>query len=375
MGTTFIMLHGMPLFLLQFERMVFKEDNPVEAWVIGITIGVAVVITIIYYLTRSHVSRSVVGGGGGAVTAPRRFRLFAMRRLASAYGLKRKQRKLLDYIFRIGGVSDPEATMRNSATLDRLFKNAYRVFTRSGKIEENQERIANLFYLRNIIEAIGDPFGSSTGGLAANNHVIINSGRDSHHVRVLSSQGQNLVTEHPKNALGTPVRFNRGSRISLSVFDKSNSGFTQDAQITGTGTSSSPGLQIALTGRQKPLTKRKSRRRDTNIRCEFFLVNLKVSGTGRRKKSSLVVDNRRFLGNIMDISVGGCALKAKAPVPVGSRMKINIGQDRSQISVLGQVLRTNRSGLAGVDIHIRFLKVPRRAFNSINSIVFRFDDR
>jgi hypothetical protein len=62
------------------------------------------------------------------------------------------------------------------------------------------------------------------------------------------------------------------------------------------------------------------------------------------------------------------------PIQVGSRLKINIDLvDSNLISVLGQAIRCNRSGNATI-IHIKFLKVPRRAFNTISTLVFGYNE-
>ena len=68
-------------------------------------------------------------------------------------------------------------------------------------------------------------------------------------------------------------------------------------------------------------------------------------------------------------------MKTSASIPVGSRLKIAIDyEDMSIITVLGQILRTNRSGAVGTILHVKFLKVPRRAFNSINAMVYDYDN-
>ena len=106
-----------------------------------------------------------------------------------------------------------------------------------------------------------------------------------------------------------------------------------------------------------------------------FLVYLDETGKGRKKKSRLVVNNKRFSGTLLDISIGGCSIKTSIPVQAGSRMKIGIDYaDNYKISTLGQVLRANRSGSLGNILHIKFLKVPRRAYNSISAIVYGYDD-
>jgi hypothetical protein len=55
-------------------------------------------------------------------------------------------------------------------------------------------------------------------------------------------------------------------------------------------------------------------------------------------------------------------------------MKMSIEQDDNYpINVLGQAIRSNRS-VAGTIIHVKFIKVPRRAFNSISAVVFGYSD-
>ena len=66
-------------------------------------------------------------------------------------------------------------------------------------------------------------------------------------------------------------------------------------------------------------------------------------------------------------------MKSAAPIQAGSRLKIDIQSEDAPISVLGQVLRSNRSA-AGTIIHIKFLKVPRRAFNAISALVFGYGE-
>jgi hypothetical protein len=88
----------------------------------------------------------------------------------------------------------------------------------------------------------------------------------------------------------------------------------------------------------------------------------------------MVVDSRRMTGSVTDISIGGCAIKTQISVPAGSRLKIEFDYTRgaSPVAVLGQVLRINRSGIANTVIHIKFLKVPRKAMNVINTLVFEY---
>jgi hypothetical protein len=106
----------------------------------------------------------------------------------------------------------------------------------------------------------------------------------------------------------------------------------------------------------------------------FKVPVFKERGKGKNMTSKLIVSPKKFNGIIRNISAGGCSIRTPAPVQAGSRLKINCNVgNNEQVSVLGQVIRSNRSS-AGTVINVKFLKVPMRAFNSINTLVFGFNE-
>jgi len=366
---------GMHLFLLQ-DWVFWPEDDSSGAITVLIGLGVIIFFSIVYRIFSRGIKPTVISKGKSSVVAPRKFNAFTFRKIASMYGLDRDQAKLLEFVFRADAVSDPLRVLQNPTLLDRHFKRTFRTIEKNSNTDEDaQQNLEKLFSLRNTIEAGSGSEETSSARISDKTPAILVTGRDSFPVKVISSRNQNVVIEIPRNSLGTPVRLSKGTRISLSFFTKSNDGFSLDGSIIGpVQTDFGPGLQINHTGKAKPLVKRKFRRKQTDIKSEFFFVNVVESGTGRKKTSKLVVDNRKFKGSVQDISVGGCSLKTAAPVPVGSRLKIVIDYDDSYlINVLGHVIRSNRS-VTGTIIHIKFLKVPRRAFNSISTMVYGYSD-
>ena len=368
---------GMYLFLLQDVKY-FQEDDPKRVIPFLIGFGVIIVIGVLFNKLRSGVSPSVAGKSGKTRTqvTPRKFNAFTLYRIASAYGLDREQTKLIEYVFRNDAVADPERVMNNPALLDRHFKRAFRTIEKNSETEEDaQERLVRLFSLRNVIESASGSGGPSSARVTENTPAVLTVNQESFPLKVISSRGQQVITEIPRNSLGTPIRITKGTRVTLSFFTKSSKGFAFDGHVMGTlDTDHGQGLQISHTGKVKSLVKRMYRRKHTAIKCEFFLVYLDDS-EGKKKPPKLVVDSKKFAGTVLDISIGGCSLKTTAPVQAGSRLKIIIDcNDNYLINVLGQVLRSNRSGTAGTILHIKFLKVPRRAFNSISALVFGYDD-
>jgi len=374
----FGIMPGLSLILLQRQPMnYFKADDPREAIVVLIGLGAVIAIGILIKFIRSGISPSVAAAPGSARTqlSPRKFTAFTMYRIASEYGLDREQARLLEYVFRNDSVSNPERVMKNTVLMDRHFRRAYRTIEKNSKTEDDaQERLAKLFSLRNIIEVSAGSEESSPPRLSENTPAVLNIEKDNYPVKVISSRGRTVITEIPRNSLGTPVRLGRGASVTLSFFTKSSDGFSLSGQIAGSlDTDRGTGLQINHTGKLKPLIKRMYRRKQVDMKCEMYPVNFIDTGI-KKRPPKMIVDTRKFTGSILDISAGGCALKTPAAIPVGSRLKISIDySDDHYIHILGQVLRTNRSGAAGTILHIKFLKVPRRAFNSISAMVYEYD--
>jgi c-di-GMP-binding flagellar brake protein YcgR len=369
---------GLHLYPLQDNISYFKEDDPLGAAILGIGIGLIIISSMIVSFLRKRVAGDV-GGGNFGTLIPRKFNGFTLRRISAYYGLNRDQTKLLEYVFRLDAVSDPLRVMENSDLLDKHFRQAYRIIEKNAESDEDaQIRLARLFSLRNTIDAAQGSGNTppSTRQIADNTAAVLSTGRNSYSVKVISSKADNILTEYPRTALGNPIPLSKGTRVSLAFFTKSTKGFSFDSRVLGsTDTSQGLALQLAHSNRIKPLVQRRYRRKQTALVGIFSLVFADETRTGRKKVTKLIVDHRRHNGNILDISIGGCSIRTSSSVTVGSRLKITIYiADNTPVDVLGQVLRTNKSGAVGMVMHIKFLRVPRRTMNAINVLVFGFDE-
>jgi hypothetical protein len=371
-----IVLSTVPLNYLFLLQSYFKSNNSIETRTLIIAAGVVIAFSLFLYLVNRRTGGSSgTGKNTGSGGAARKFNVFTLRKIASSYGLDKEQTEVLDYVFRNDSVTDPERVMKNPALLDRHFKRTYRIIEKNSITdEEAQERLARLFSLRNLIESLSSDDDASNIRLSENTPAILVNGKNSYPVKVLRSKGQTIVVESPTNALGTPIRIAMGTKVSLSFFTKSSNGFSYDCTVEDVvDIGNEQGLQISHSGRMKPLAKRKFRRISTDIKCGFYFVKIEETGTGKKKTVNLIIDRRKYTGMIKDISIGGCSLKSSAPVQIGSRLKIVIDfEDDNIINVLGQVIRTNRSS-AGNIINIKFIKVPKRALNSISILVFGYN--
>lgn len=348
----------------------FKEDDPLAGIILGIGFGAALIVLVILNLVRRGVRRD----GSGS----KRFSSFALRRAVRSFGLKRDQFKLLEHVFRLNGVTDPFHALSLPAVLDKYFKKAYQQIERNASSEEEaQNRLALLFSVRNIIDISQNTSAQAPSAkqLTANQSAVLTVNQESYQVKIILTKEGTVFVDCPKNSLGTQIRFPKGSRGALTFFTKTNKGFSFDCNILGmTDTTFGPALQLSHSGRAKAMTQRRFRRRQSELSCAYYLV--RVENTHGKKGIKMVVDSNRRAGTLVDISVGGCAIRSGSSVPVGSRLKIEFEDTRGTrpVAVLGQVLRMNRGGVTSTIIHVKFLKVPRKAMNAINTVVFAYSD-
>jgi c-di-GMP-binding flagellar brake protein YcgR len=359
-------------YLLQMPQF-YKETNPRDAVVFFVGLATIILIVVIVNILKNRIPAASGRTGGGS---PRRFSGFALHRLANEIGLSKDQSKMLEFVLKNDSVTNPERSIGSANLLDRHFKRAYRIIERSADSDEDeQEKLSLLFSTRNALEATQNAAGgaNSTRQIPDGTAAVIGVGNDSYPVKVISSKGDSLVVENPQNVLGTPVRLPRGGKVTLSFFTKSSKGFSFETRILNTADSpDGQVLQLVHSTHIKRLSQRRFRRRQSVIPSNFFFV--RVEETGRKKEKRMVVDKSRLSGNIMDLSIGGCSIKTNVPVSSGTRLKIEfMYADAINIAVLGQVLRTNRNGISTV-MHVKFLKVPRRALNAINALVYEYAD-
>jgi hypothetical protein len=121
------------------------------------------------------------------------------------------------------------------------------------------------------------------------------------------------------------------------------------------------------------LTLRRYKRAEVKIPVVFYLVFSKEIRAGLKKIKKLLLDSNKCVGTIIDISSGGCAINTRNPFKTGTRIKLEFKIGKNNLAALAQILRINHNRYGSV-LHTRFLKVPVKALNAINSFVYNYKD-
>jgi len=363
----------MSLFVLQ--SVYFKENDPTS-----MVIVLVVIVVFIIVMSTVNIARNGIGGTGGKKgTSPRKFSKFALRRAAAALELNRDQINILEWAFRTNGVTDPEITLTNPTLLDKTFKRAYHAIEKSAETEAiAEEQKSLLFSIRNRVESARSSTNKITSSkkLPDNMPAILTSPKgETYPVKILSAKGEELLVESPRSAIGTPIRFPRGAKVQLSFYSRSSQGYRMESRVMSTlDTPRGPALQLTHSEKIEALPNRRFKRKQTHLSCFFSLVRIEQRKIGRKIEKKTLVDDRRSLGTILDISAGGCAIKSAAALPPGNYIKIEFDDDHDRShAALGRVIRTNKTGAIGGIMHIQFVKIPRKTLNAINALVFEYD--
>jgi len=342
----------------------------VIAVLIGLIVG-ALIIVNARGASSAAAKKGASGGGGSGGARGGLFSVFNFHRIARNLGLDNEQTKMLDYIFKTDQVTDPERSIKNPELLDRHFRRAFRILDQTqGNESENQRKIAVLFSTRNIIENSVLEVLNSSRQIKEDTTFTVIYNKDRLNLNVVSVKGDYIDVEAPKNVLGSQIKIQKGTRLTVLFFSKNNKGFSFETRVIGYATKNNrPIMMLAHSNHVRFLSQRRFRRRQANFTCTLNLVIIEGSG----KKQHLIADKKRIQGAITDISVGGCSIKVMNPVKAGAMFKVEFQISNLILTALGQILRTNRTGVNTI-VHMKFLKVSQKSMNAINSFVYEYSN-
>jgi hypothetical protein len=116
----------------------------------------------------------------------------------------------------------------------------------------------------------------------------------------------------------------------------------------------------------------KFRRKQAQIKCDFYLVVEKtVRVKSKLKKKLVLADAQPHQGTLLNVSQSGCAIMSAQDIKAGSFLKIEFEINHNMVAALGSILRFNMN--AGYKIyHIKFLKLSKSSIIALNSFIFGY---
>jgi c-di-GMP-binding flagellar brake protein YcgR len=310
----------------------------------------------------------------------RKYGRYVFQRMAKNIGLQKHHIEILEYLIRVCSVRQPFLIFSSSGLLDDILKKGIYALHHNTKLneDERERRLTYIFQIKQIIER------NARRGIGVRSTIMMRPGQSvtvatesgtQHNTRVVSNLKDMVALAAVQDDAGGQIRWPRGTRLKVNFWRQSDAGYTFESKVLGYD--KIKGTQCVLVHHAKTLKReqqRKYRRSPIHRPCFFFPVLIVDSRTGRRaEKRAVVQSTRRYLGNLSDISAGGCSINSIYPLKPGSLCKIEFELVRRQrISVFGKVKKVRRTGFRGGVMHIMFTKLSSRYLNQIYLYVYDF---
>ena len=310
----------------------------------------------------------------------RKYGRYVFHRMAKNIGLQKHHIEILEYLIRVCSVRQPFLLFSSSGLLDDVLKKGIYALHQNTKLneEEREHRLTYLFQIKQIIER------NARRGIGVRSTIMMRAGQSvtvttetgaQYNTRVVSNLKDMVALAAVQDDAGGQIRWPRGTRLKINFWRESDAGYAFESKVLGYD--KIKGAQCVLLHHAKTLKReqqRKYRRSPIHRPCFFFPVLIVDSGAGRRSgKKAVVQATRRYLGNLIDISAGGCSINSIYPLKPGSLCKIEFELARRQrITVFGKVKRVRKTGFRGGVMHIMFTKLSSRYLNQIYLYVYDF---
>ncbi|MBA7618863.1 hypothetical protein ES703_26195 [subsurface metagenome] len=326
---------------------------------------------------------SILAGRRGSAMNPdqrRKYSRYVFRKMARDIGLQKNHLNILEYLIRVCRVKQPFLIFSNAGLLDDMLKKGIYSLERNRDLEEEQRenRLSLLFQIKQLIER------NSRRGIGVKSTNLMKPGQPlamspesggQYQTRVVSNMRDLLACSSPRNQGGYDFRWPKGTRLAVHFWRDSDAGYTFRSKVLGYDTIK--GEVCVLIQHSKTVRReqqRKFRRKPLNRPCFFYPISIQSSGAGRRSTLKAVVQyNQSMLGNILDISAGGCSITALSALKAASLMKMEfeIGGAK-RISVYGKVKRTRTLKTRSIIMHVMFTKLSGRHLNQIYTYVYNY---
>lgn len=342
-----------------------------------IAIGAIVMVGIVVAVIRSRAA-AASSGGTGRSSGGAGFGKWRFRSLAKRLGYGPVQVDFLEYFARRLSLGAPEFALQNPAALDKFLKRVFQEIessTDSDKVAEDRKAI--LFSIRDTAEnakAQGHKI-RSTRQVSDGTSLSVQTGDgENHPSRFLTVSNDALAIATPLDALGEEMRLKKGTRIACTFYAKNGQGYSFPSKVLGyEARKNASAMLIIHSDSVAALPNRRFKRKDLDAPCYFHFVEMVVTVEHRKQVKQAVVEQRRVMGTIVEISAGGCSVKTSNPLAQGDYLKIEFDMDGgSTAAVLGKVVKLNRPGGIGGIMHIQFSRSSRKTLNQIRSYVYGY---
>ena len=363
------------MFLLQTNYNTQFVDTADTSTIIIASVLIGVVIIFLVVAGAAANKRSANRGRGSSA----KFRKGTFRRRAARLGLSKTQIKALEFVTERYNVRNPYALLTNSGQLDTYLRRAMQGVEEQVSTEgEKEAQKLTLYRVKQTIErnSYRSANYSTTKQLKTNQRIAIGAANGVRYPsRVVSVLKDSVAVELPTGETGDQIRWKKWTPLHVFFWKPNGEGYSFISKLTGYNTLKGvPAAFVQHSNKIHKAKQRRFRRKDLDRPCYFYPVRILTSGSGRNQiKKAFVETKRGALGTVIEISAGGCSIKASRVLQKGSLIKLDFETIRGvSVSLYGKVVNARKEDVMGHIMHVMFTRVSKKNLNHINAYIYEY---
>lgn len=318
----------------------------------------------------------IAGMRGKKSKAKPRMRRGHFRWTARHAGLNKLQIQLLERGIKNQEIKNPIRIFDNEALLNKVLKSIIEEVQASDRGNSFKETLTSEVFAikRSLSNKQRNTEGPSSKILEQGQELSLSSKHAKNlQSMVTASLPDHLAVELPTVPGGSPLKAEKGETLGLRLIWHNGKIYQFASKILDV--TEVEGVRVILINQVKSMREvqmRRYPRKEMNKPCYFQKVEIVTEGSGRRMvKKAVVQRNQGTLGQIEDLSVGGCAVFSRSPLAAGSLIKLAFDVQAGQtIQAYGKIIRTSPEGSKGAIMHIAFTRVSRKHLIGIQAFVY-----
>ncbi|MDC7219629.1 MAG: PilZ domain-containing protein [Spirochaetales bacterium] len=345
-----------------------------------LTLGALIGGTIIA-VTLLNVISNRLGGGFGkqkkGKAAQYNRRLF--RKEAADIGLTKKQIKTLESMIKTYSVRRPYDLLKNSRTLNNTLGKAIRDASHmEAPPSVIESRKYELFQIKQLLERMEptNVFLSNTKEIQLGQRITIEQvGGKRFNSLVTANLKEFYCVKVPTNAYGEAIRWKKGTKINIFVWNKGGDEVHFVSKIIGyNSVKKITSIILQHTKRESRANMRRFRRKKIQKPVYIYPIRIVEKSDGRRTKKEAVVEKSNGrMGNLVDLSAGGCCLSTTKPLKKGDLCKLNFEPiPGNPVSTFGKTVDIQQTSRIRYNVHIMFTRASSKNLNRINEFIYDF---
>ena len=376
--------------LLQTSPLVMQEaDSRIIYTTIAVFVTFILVLVIGNLLANRKKTISTEGylttkwGSAGSVKTAPKISKRKFKKNAKQIGLSQEQIKMLEDIADNYNIASPAVLLTSHKAFDVTMKRVIQDYDSGEYPTEVKEHYKMLLFdIKQKIDktsSVNEKISSSRQLITGKQITVTAPSGEKCSTNIVTNLREYICASIPKRQDGSALRLNKWDPVKISVRVKGDKGIFYDSKVVGYSTAKgTPCIMLQHSNNIKSSKQRNFPRKELGKSCYFFRINVVTLKEGKATVKKAVIDDnsKGRLGNVIEISAGGCSIKSQSFLNKGELLRIDLDIERRQtISMLGKIVNLRKLAPGLATMHIQFTRMSKKNMNSINSYIYGIGEK